>query len=102
MPHKDPTNVINLGTQEDRKEVKIETLIKLTTRTKLIDLLQKYQDVFAWSYQDMPGLDIDIVVHKLPIKPRCKPIRQKLKRMKPEMLLKIKEEAKKQFDAGFI
>ena len=68
MPYKSPTEVINLGTQKDRKEVKIETSIKLTTRTKLIDLLQEYQDVFAWSYQDMPGLDIYIVVHKLPIK----------------------------------
>ena len=71
-------------------------------RTKLIELLQEYQDVFAWSYQDMPGLDTDIVVHKLPIKPGCKLIRQKLRRMKLKMLLKIKEEVKKQFDAGFI
>ena len=102
MPHKDLTEVINLGTQGDQKEVNIETLIKSTTRTKLIDLLQEYQDVFAWSYQDMPGLDTDIVVHKLPIKPGCKPIQQKLRRMKPKMLIKIKEEVKKQCDTGFI
>ena len=102
MHHKDLTEVINLGTQGDQKEVNIGTLIKSTNRTKLIDLLQEYQDVFAWSYQDMPGLDTNIVVHKLPIKPGCKPIRQKLRRMKPEMLLKIKEEVKKQFDARFI
>ena len=94
MPHKDLTEVINLGTQGDQKEVNIGTLIKSTTRTKLIDLLQEYQDVFAWSYQDMPGLDTNIVVHKLPIKPGCKPIRQKLRRMKPKMLFKIKEEVK--------
>ncbi|KAG8485283.1 hypothetical protein CXB51_021421 [Gossypium anomalum] len=30
------------------------------------------------------------------------PIQQKLRRMRPEMLLKIKEEVKKQFDAGFL
>ncbi|KAK5824409.1 hypothetical protein PVK06_019181 [Gossypium arboreum] len=50
----------------------------------------------------MPGLDEDLVVHKLPLKPECKPIQQKLRRMRPEMLLKIEEEVKKKFDAGFL
>ncbi|KAK5770253.1 hypothetical protein PVK06_046403 [Gossypium arboreum] len=50
----------------------------------------------------MPGLDEDVAVHKLPLKPKCKPIQQKLRRMRLEMLLKIKEEVKKQFDAGFL
>ncbi|XP_017979868.1 PREDICTED: uncharacterized protein LOC108662797 [Theobroma cacao] len=45
--------------------------------------------------EDMPGLNTDIVVHKLPLSPDCKPIKQKLRRMKPDMLLKIKEEVKK-------
>ena len=34
--------------------------------------------------------------------PECSPVKQKLRRMKPEMSLKIKEEVKKQFDAGFL
>ena len=41
------------------------------------------------------GLDTDIVVHRLPLKQECAPVKQKLKRVKPEMLLKIKEEVKK-------
>ena len=68
----------------------------------MIDLLQDYNDVFAWSYQDMPGLDTDIVVHRLPVREECMPVKQKLRRVKPEMLLKIKEEVKKQLDAGFL
>ncbi|XP_017970398.1 PREDICTED: uncharacterized protein LOC108660657 [Theobroma cacao] len=52
--------------------------------------------------KDMPGLNTNIVAHKLPLKPECKPIKQKLRRMKPEMLLKIKEEVKKQLDARFL
>ncbi|EOY19441.1 Uncharacterized protein TCM_044564 [Theobroma cacao] len=39
---------------------------------------------------------------ELPLGSDCKPIKQKLRRMKPEMLLKITEEVKKQFDAGFL
>ncbi|XP_039043305.1 uncharacterized protein LOC120182386 [Hibiscus syriacus] len=50
----------------------------------------------------MSGLDPELVEHKLPIKPECKPVQQKLRRMCPEMLLKIKEEVKKQFDVGFL
>jgi len=102
LPHGEKIEVINLGSEEDRKEVKIGTSIKSSTRTELINLLQEYVGVFAWSYQDMPGLDTDIVVHRLPLKPECKPVQQKLRRMKPEMLLKIKEEVKKQLEAGFL
>ncbi|KAA3482968.1 aldehyde dehydrogenase family 2 member C4-like [Gossypium australe] len=41
----------------------------------------------------------DIVVHRLPIKEECKPIQQKLRKMRPNALLKVKEEVNKQFDA---
>jgi len=71
-------------------------------RDKLVTLLQDYQDIFTWSYQDMPGLSSEIVQHKLPLNPECSPIKKKLRRMKPGMSLKIKEEVKKQFDAGFL
>ena len=50
----------------------------------------------------MPILDTDIVVHRLPLREECASIKQKLRRVKPEMLLKIKEEKKKQLDAGFL
>ncbi|KAK9025034.1 hypothetical protein V6N11_064935 [Hibiscus sabdariffa] len=50
----------------------------------------------------MSGLDTSIVTHKLPLKPECKPVQQKLRRMRPEMLLQIRDEVRKQFDAGFL
>ena len=70
-------------------------------REELMALLKNYQDIIAWSYQDIPGLSFDIVQHRLPLNPECSPIEQKLRRMKPETSLKIKEEVKKQFDIGF-
>jgi len=69
---------------------------------QLCALLREFRNIFAWSYQDMPGLDPDIVQHKLPLKLECPPIKQKLKRMKPEVSLKIKDEVEKQFNAGFL
>ena len=50
----------------------------------------------------MPGLDTDIVVYRQPLREEYAPVKQKLRRVKPEMLLKIKEEVKKQLDAGFL
>ena len=60
-----------------------------------MNLLREYVDIFTWSYQDMPGLSTEIVEHQLPMKPEFKPVQQKLKKVKLEMLLKIKEEVKK-------
>ena len=91
LPHQEITKAVNLGTEEDKKEVKIETTLLPATRKELIDLFQDYNDVFAWSYQDMPGLDTDIVVHRLPLRGECAPVKQKMRRVKPEMLLKIKD-----------
>ena len=76
--------------------------MKKDERTKLIKLLCDYSDIFAWSYHDKPGLDASIVEHKLPLKPECPPVKQKLRRMRPDMSLKIREEVKKQFDVGFL
>ncbi|RDX97995.1 hypothetical protein CR513_19150, partial [Mucuna pruriens] len=44
-------------------------------RTNLIRLLIECVHVFAWSYQDMPSLDNDIVEHKIPLKPNYPPIK---------------------------
>src|SRR5215470_6194611 len=101
-PHEEPIEVINLGTKEEVKEIKIGAQLAEEEKKAIIQLLKEYKDVFAWSYQDMPGLNTDIVVHRLPIKPEFKPVKQKLRRMKPDILLKIKEEVRKLLDAGFI
>ena len=102
LPHQETTENVNLGTEEVKREVKIGTSLSESTREELIDLLKEFVDVFAWSYQDMPGLDTDIVVHHLPLREECPPVKQKLRRVKPKMLLKIKEEVRKQLDAGFL
>ena len=102
QPYREPLEVINLGSDEDKKEVKIGALLSSQVKSQLTDLLRAYVDVFAWSYQDMPGLDTDIVEHRLPLKPECPPVKQKLRRTHPDMAVKIKEEVLKQIDAGFL
>ncbi|XP_052479673.1 uncharacterized protein LOC105800897 [Gossypium raimondii] len=89
LPHRESIEVVSL---EEGKKVKIGSDISAKTRHDLVELLREFKDVFAWLYQDMPGLSTDMVVHRLPIREDCKPVQQKLRRMRPDIVLKIKEE----------
>ncbi|XP_019430352.1 PREDICTED: uncharacterized protein LOC109337762 [Lupinus angustifolius] len=68
-PREEPTELVNLGTEDDEKEVEVGTLMKEEERKKIIQLLHEFKDVFAWSYVDMLGLDKNIVEQKLPLNP---------------------------------
>lgn len=94
--------VVNIGTDSSVKEVKIGSSLSPEEQTAFIALLREYVDVFAWSYADMPGVDRNIAEHRIPLYPNSKPKQQKLRRMKPEVSLKVKEEIQKQLDANFI
>ena len=50
LPHQEVTEAINLVTEDERIEVKIETMLSPATRKELISLLREYSDVFVWSY----------------------------------------------------
>jgi hypothetical protein len=46
-PTSEVLDVINLRTEQDKKELKIGTLITVEEREGLISLLQEYMDIFA-------------------------------------------------------
>ncbi|CAL8084637.1 unnamed protein product [Prunus armeniaca] len=69
------TVALNEG-QPDRC-VKIGTTLAPSLRTKFIEFLQHYSEVFARSYDDMPSISLEIISHKLSISPAYKPVLQK-------------------------
>uniref|UniRef100_A0A2N9GV57 Integrase catalytic domain-containing protein n=1 Tax=Fagus sylvatica TaxID=28930 RepID=A0A2N9GV57_FAGSY len=80
-PNIEELEIVNLADKgEEPREVKIGTRCAAEQKEALIALLREFHEIFAWSYQDMPGLDTDIVVHKIPLKPECKPVKQALRR----------------------
>jgi hypothetical protein len=89
QPFEEQIEFINLGFDGDVKEVKIGSRLCLDDKKGLIDLLREYSDVFAWSYQDMSGLDSNIVEYRLPLKLERPSIKQKLRRTHPDMAVKI-------------
>ena len=95
-PNIEETEVINLTDKgENEKPIKIGVNFPRDMKPKLIALLKEFREFFAWSYQDMPGLDTEIVVHRILVKPKCPPVRQARQRIKFEIILKIKEEVEK-------
>ena len=95
-------DTINLGTEEDKKEVKVGDDPKPSVKERLIQLLHDYVEIFSWSYKDIPGLDTDIMVHRLPIKEDFPPVKQKVRRMRPDMSENIKADVMKQFNVRFL
>jgi hypothetical protein len=87
--------LINVGTKQDKRELKIRMLITANMRNELVAFLPEYIDVFAWSYVDIPNLDTEIIVRELLLIEGCKLIKRKLWRIRPDILIKVKEEVKK-------
>jgi len=87
--------LINVGTKQDKREMKISMLITANMRNELVAFLPEYIDVFAWSYVDIPNLDTEIIVRELLLIEGCKLIKRKLWRIRPDILIKVKEEVKK-------
>ena len=48
--------MINLGTEADKKEVKIGANLEDSVKSTLVQMLHDYVKVSAWSYEDMPGV----------------------------------------------
>ena len=64
---------INLGPElGSQKPIFINSQLTAQKRGQLVALLKKYVDVFAWTYDEMPGLDRGLVVHSLNVDPGVK------------------------------
>ena len=69
-PNIEETEMVNLANKgKNEKPVKIGVNFPKEMKLELIALLKEFREIFAWSYQDMPGLDIEIVMHRIPVKP---------------------------------
>ena len=101
-PIKEETQPINLGIDDEPKIIQVGNTLTTSKKDALVSLLTEFKEVFAWSYEDMSGTDIDIGQRCIPTDPTIMLVKQKLRRMKPEWTLKIKEEVEKQYNARFL
>eukprot|EP00253_Pinus_taeda_P028367 PITA_28367 len=105
-PKLQPLNAVieecNIGTVEKPKIIKLSASLPPDQNPKYIDLFKEFQDVFAWSYEDLKSYDTSIIQHTIPLKPNQKPFKQKLRRIIPTLLPSIEKEVQKMFKAGII
>ena len=66
------------------------------------ELFKEFRDIFAWSYDEVPGIDPHIVEHEIKTYPNAKLVRQRLHAMNPRKATVIKAEIEKMLKVGFI
>ena len=57
------------------RTTRMGTLASPMIHQDLAGFLRMNQDVFAWSHEDMPGIDPSIIVHRLNVSPESPPVR---------------------------
>ena len=69
---------------------------------RLVQLLRKYKEAFAWDYLDMKGIDPQLCMHHIYIEKDVRPIRQPQRRLNPHLKDIVKDELQKMLDVNFI
>ena len=64
-----------LDESRPERTTRMGTLANPMVRQDLASFLRINQDVFAWSHEDMPGIDPSIIVHRLNVNPDSSPVR---------------------------
>ena len=93
---------VNIGTTSEPRLLSIAKELAPNQKQAMIALLTEYKDVFAWSHEDMKGLDPKFYQHKINLAADAKPVQQRRYRMNPNYAAQVKEEIDKLLKAGFI
>ena len=76
----EPTKELeNIPLDESNLEryTKVGANLKEKNKKDLVQFLKKNINVFAWSHEDMPGIDPSVITHRLNVCPSFKSVRQK-------------------------
>ena len=84
------------------RTTRMGTLASPMIRQDLAGFLRMNQDVFAWSHEDMLGIDPSVIVHRLNVNSASSPIRQKKQVFAQERDKVVAEEVRKLLEASFI
>ena len=73
----EPTKALeNIPLDESNPErcTRVGTDLEEKNKKDLVQFLKKNIDVFAWSHEDMPGIDPSVITHRLNVCPSFKPV----------------------------
>ena len=99
-PKEETTSVV-LG-QDERQCTYIGGSMPEDLLNKLIAVLRKNKDLFAWKPVVIPGIDPEVICHKLSVCRGARPISQKRRKLGEERRKAAIEETEKLMQSGFI
>jgi len=81
----------NIGTEGKPKLIKISKTLPPEQKVKYINMFKEFQEVFAWSYEDLKSYDTNIIQHKIRLKEDHKPFKQKIRIINPILMPSIEK-----------
>ncbi|KAL0411816.1 UNVERIFIED_CONTAM: hypothetical protein Slati_3771300 [Sesamum latifolium] len=66
-----------LQARDRSKITKIGSKMKEDVRDHVVSCLRKNKDIFAWTPQDLEGIDLGVIMHHLNLDPTIRPVKQK-------------------------
>ena len=93
---------VTLDDSRPERMTRMGTLASRLVHQALTTFLRENQDVFAWSHEDMPGIDASIIVHRLNVSPTSSPVRQKKRVFAQKRDKAITEKVRTLLEADFI
>ena len=84
------------------KFTRIGTSMEEKTKRDLVRFLKRSTNVFAWTHEDMSGIDLNLVTHRLNVSSSYQPVHQKKRVFASRRDNAIKEEVHKLITSGFI
>ncbi|GKD54137.1 hypothetical protein Tco_1287524 [Tanacetum coccineum] len=80
----------------------ISSKLSAQNKSKLVSVLKKHKEAFAWKTTNIPGICPSFYKHKIQLLDDKKPVVQKQRRLNPNMQEVVKKEIVKLLDTGFI
>jgi len=98
---KEETTVVVLG-RDEKQCTYVGGSLPEELLNKLITVLRNNKDLFAWKPYDIPGIDPEVICHKLSVCREARPVSQKRRKLGEERRKAAIEETEKFMQAGFI
>ena len=66
---------VDLGSSSQKpRPISISASLTEKEKSELVLLLKEFKDIFAWDYNEMPGLDPGLIAHTLNVDSQAKPV----------------------------
>ena len=87
---------------DQSKVVRVGAFLSDKMQRAIVDFLKQNMSTFAWATSDMKGINPAITSHEWNVDPTIRPIRQKRRKLGPELSKAVNEEVERLLAAGSI